>query len=357
MNRKNIFATYYKNTTAALLGLLLILVSCHREEIPTEDTSLKGNAPIEFSEMTGILETKAGGGENTSALPDNFTNFMVWAQNGTNYTVFDEGGTVVTKSGSEDDNTLAWTYSPVRYWQSGDYTFYAISPSSKGTGKLSGQGLEISFKNETNNIAGWDLSTDQTDLLATCQTVSGTDQQTNEDGPDKVELTFNHMLSKIKFSARSTEGNDIEIKVTKVEIYGNSKIAEGLTGNTSSKPWEFATDITTTKDKPYINKTYEESEYINLTNEHAGILPELLVFPETFDKTNVPTIAVTYTINGSEKTKSARIIHNEEDGTTWLPGKIYDYKLSISADKITFAEPTVTPWADGGSADNDKIEF
>ena len=115
-----------RNSAAVLLlGFLLTFASCQRVDVPgNSDLPAEDSEPIEFSGITGWLETKADAGEGDAGEDDEstpipFDKFKVWAQNGTNYNVFGQSGTEVSTS----DEGSTWTYSPVRYWQAGTYDF------------------------------------------------------------------------------------------------------------------------------------------------------------------------------------------------------------------------------------------
>lgn len=349
MVRYSIFHMSKHNIAVALFGLLLIVVSCQREDIPKADSE---NMPIEFSGVTAWLDTKADGESTTSVLPSG--NFKVWAHNSSNYSVFGTSGTVVSTS----DAGSTWTYSPVRYWKPGTYNFYAVSPDNKATGTLSEEGLKLSFE------GGWDLASEQTptDLLLATQTVDGSTQVNKDGGPGKVSLTFNHMLSQISFSARNADQTDgVELAVTGVKIYGNSSAALELTGTVGTNggfntAWRLDNTAKTTQALPFENhsvspaKTLTKDKTVSqetTTYSYTGILPRTLVFPETCNLTVEVTFNQMKDGITSPATKSATI-----NGASWQPGYNYDYKLTVTADAIKIdSDPDVTLWGEGGSAD------
>lgn len=340
---------------------MVALASCQGEDIPGTQIPEEDGMPIEFSGIQAWLETKA---DETETLPDNFTSFKVWASrtikvnnaDQTNYNVFSSAGTEVTKS--ED----AWIYSPVRYWQPGSYNFYAVSPADLATGNLSADGLTLSFGNN-----GWDLSSNQTDLLlATIPDVTGRFNTDNTPAP--VKLTFNHMLSKISFKARNAESRNIAIAVTGIKIYGNSKTATGVNGKYENDTFclTWALENQTKKSSSFKEHTHIQAVSLpktmnNSQYEYAEICSGFMVFPE--EKCNL-TIEVTLTqtfgdVTGgtTTMTKTATI-----EKVSWYPGYVYDYKLTVTADTIALDnEPDVTPWDNnkgtGGYDADDEIEF
>ena len=98
-----------------------MLVSCHREENLTKGTQSEYGYPIEFSGISGSIETRADG-DQIPPLPDDFTDFRVWAELDDDPDVFGANGTKVSTS----NKGQTWAYSPVRYWKDGTYNFYAV---------------------------------------------------------------------------------------------------------------------------------------------------------------------------------------------------------------------------------------
>lgn len=116
-----------------------------------------------------------------------------------------------------------WTYSPQQYWVAGNtYTFGAIAPTAQSAnvsnvalanGKV---GMVVNFSNDGT-----------VDLLHAAPTAIVCDDAfiTN---PVKVGMTFNHQLSKVKFSFANGVGEGYNVKVTNVKIT-NAKATGKLT--------------------------------------------------------------------------------------------------------------------------------
>ena len=346
MNRYTIFQVNKHNVAAALLGLLLIVISCQREDIQKIEVE---NTPIEFSGITSWLDTKADGGSATSVLPSN--NFIVWAQNSSNYSVLGSNGTVVSTS----DGGATWTYSPVRYWQNGTYNFYAVSPADKATGTLSSAGLVLSFGN------GWNLSTEQpqTDLLIAKQTINGSTQVNKDGGPNKVSLTFDHMLSKISFSARNAESSNVVFSVTRIKVYGLHKTAERVTVSSSSSTWSLDDNNKSTSDSEFKDISLQQPKQLSTEKvtengveryKYTNLCDKFIVFPET------ATIVVEVTYNQTYNGATASVTKSATISPTLAAGYEYDFKLKINADAIAIdSEPTVTPWVSKDSNNNDLV--
>lgn len=350
MNRYTIFNMSQKSIAAALFGLLLIVVSCQRENLPASGSEFDNETPIEFSGVTATLNTKGDEGTNSSTLPADFKYFKVWAQNGTNNAVFGSDGTAVTRT----DADSPWTYSPVRYWKTGTYNFYAVAPESKATGSLDNSGLTLSF------TGGWNLSAEstQTDLLFARTTVIGANQVNKAGGPDKVNLTFDHKLSRISFSARNAAATGITLSVTKVKVYGLNKTAESVLINASGDTtWELET--TSTADSPFKTVSHETAVALATGNsvvdgttvyEYTEICSPFMVFPETGNF----VVEVTYNQTIGNTTTSAT--ETATISTARVTGFEYNFKLKATENGITIDdEPSVKPWVSKDSNNNDLV--
>lgn len=132
-----------------------------------------------------------------------------------------------------------WTYSPIQYWFPGHvYYFAAVSPYDDNKVKveaasedaLKGLGT-ITFDNVDGN----------TDLLYSATTVSTVGKSVN-DTYDPVAFTFNHLLSKIKFTFRNgfeAEANHF-LKVTNIRMAAPKKGSINVAQSDwwSSNEWE-----------------------------------------------------------------------------------------------------------------------
>ena len=333
----------FLNISYILLGVMIILASCNSEEISGTLLPDDSDMPIEFSGINASLDTKAG--------VDDIASFRVWASRTTNnatvYDIFSTSGTAVTKTIS--GNSISWIYSPTRYWQPGTYDFYAITPTAISTsipvsGELSSTSLAIHFGEEVDGAyAGWDLSVNQTDLmLATEPNVTGRFNATNT----PVNLAFNHMLSKIRFSAKKT--TDMQIDIVMVKISGHLTTASSVEMSGNGATWTLSTVST--------GQEIGLSTPIALDKvQDKPVTSELLVFPQGArerDKGTVEGIRRDAD-NAGGYPKSASIT------TDWQAGKQYDYVINVGPDGISFSEPTVKPWDDNGGTGHskDEIEF
>ena len=176
-------------------------------------------APSKAIDFSNAFVNNATRASDPSLTKDNIQDFVVYGFAGDGK-IFD--GQEVTREGEN------WTYFPVQYWVPGHkYTFGAIAPKGeKGNVsdvKLEGEkvGMTVSF---TNNGT--------TDLLHAAPIVVNCDANFVAN-PQPVALTFNHQLSKVKFTINGAMGG-YEVIVSNVKIIdayqtGTLTIAAGNT--------------------------------------------------------------------------------------------------------------------------------
>ena len=317
MKMKNIF-----NILSVLLGGVFVLASCHREDILDTNLPDEESRPIDFSSVYASVDTKTeSGAENIPA------SFKVWAsrtaRSTTNYNVFGQTGTLVTNAGTA--TSQKWTYSPVRYWQSGEYNFVAVTPVDLiSSGTLTANGLALNF-------GSWNLSSEIDGLLARSD-VSG----------EVVPLSFGHMLSKISFSAKNV--TNIPIEITSVKINGYHKDAASVMLSDSQADWTF-NDAPST-----VGQEIGLSDAVTLGTTPVKVTSDFLVFSEDCALTVEVTIRHDSAAGGYSK--SATIT-----ATGWESGLQYDYVINVGPDGISFSEPTVDAWKDNGDTADEGIDF
>ena len=187
----------------------LALTACNNDE--TVEVA-KGNA-IGFNSFVNNST------RTTDANNDNFTSFKVWGlmnngtQTGTPFV-----GIEVTKTNG------AWSYTTPVYWEKGyAYSFVALAPNDAYT---------FTAPTEINKWGSlkFDNKTGETDLLYATQkqgTVVG------NTCPNAVSLTFNHMLSRVRFQFKNSmlDGSKLtvtDVKITDAYTNGTATLAEGL---------------------------------------------------------------------------------------------------------------------------------
>lgn len=146
-------------------------------------------------------------------------------------------GEKVSKGGAA---STGWSYDNVQYWVPGNtYTFGAIAPYSVA-GNVSNVTLPTGATKVGMEVAFTNTDADQVDLLhaAPAQITGVTPTYTTP-----VSMTFNHQLSKVKFSFLNSVGEGYNVKVSNVKITDAFK--EGtLTVAAAGNTWGNQTDKT-----------------------------------------------------------------------------------------------------------------
>lgn len=146
-------------------------------------------------------------------------------------------GEKVSKGGAA---STGWSYDNVQYWVPGNtYTFGAIAPYSVA-GNVSNVTLPTGATKVGMEVAFTNTDADQVDLLhaAPAQITGVTPTYTTP-----VSMTFNHQLSKVKFSFQNSVGVGYNVKVSNVKITDAFK--EGtLTVAAAGNTWDNQTDKT-----------------------------------------------------------------------------------------------------------------
>jgi hypothetical protein len=276
-----------------------------------------------------------------------------------------------------------WTSSNPYYWPKDGYlTFAAYSPAStKGDAAIT---YDI-----TNGvkIIGYEVKTDlsnQRDLMLSNRVVDQESTDMVYDDPtiiptayDGVQLTFNHVLSAIKFSVAtdanySTDG--YTIKLSKLSIK-NAYTKGDLTQFAGIDKHDVAKIADDTPRTVWSNVDTENMDGYDLTVPSPGTLSteprtfsdpddaDLVLLPQALDHTsetgNKVIAEVVYTVYhadmGADPDLNAIEYKSELElattaVSTWDDGKRYIYNIKIGMDKVIFA-PVVKDWANGGSVD------
>ena len=333
------------------LGAMIALTSCQREDVPHNESPEEIGAPISFSTIQASFDTKGVDGENdedegTESTTPKITSFHVWASR-----TYGETGNPTTVnsifSGDEVryDNGV-WKYSPVRYWQRGNYQFVAVSQmtdtKTSYTGSITNSSLNLSFTSP-----GWNVISTPADLILASVTSSGETQRNNNTA---VAFSFDHQLAMVRFTAKNAETRNATIYIKSIAITGNKTIASGLTYSASSTPttaWGFSE--TTPVQQLQLQFAEGETAITLDKDSQTTLTSDLMVFPQDCTL----EIQITYDVVGNGGTAS----NNSKSAVktvSWKGGKIYEYNINVTSDHISFVEePTVVDWGTTISADAD----
>lgn len=202
--------------------------------------SCSNDETVEMAQQKAISFSNAFVNNGTRSVDDpSFTtltlnDFAVYGftQNGQIF-----NGEKVSKGGAA---STGWSYDNVQYWVPGNtYTFGAIAPYSVA-GNVSNVTLPTGATKVGMEVAFTNTDADQVDLLhaAPAQITGVTPTYTTP-----VSMTFNHQLSKVKFSFQNSVGVGYNVKVSNVKITDAFK--EGtLTVAAAGNTWDNQTDKT-----------------------------------------------------------------------------------------------------------------
>lgn len=318
-------------------------------------TSCSNDENIEMPAQNNAIGFRTFVNKSTRATDidnNNFTSFQVWGlmskdnQTGTPFV----GTTVTNESGS-------WNYTTPVYWENGyKYSFVAVAPASTDNNwtltapTTVGDWGSIAFTNGKG----------ETDLIAaTDGTWASSAVSTTESCPAPIELTFKHLLSRVRFAFENAMDDGSVINVTGVEI------TDAFTGGTVT----LASDVdksSWTVDKTSGNLAFGDVELADDATTFAAnttaITNHKYMIPTTANanQTYKVKFTVTRTHHGVTDTYNHTdvVVPAPEGG--WNPGKSYQFKATLTAKNITEEElckiefsASVSEWGEFNSPGTD----
>lgn len=235
---------------------------------------------------------------------------------------------------SSNDGGATWIYSPYKYWfEDHVYTFGAIAPAPKNNAAVTVS--DVSKSNDkvtmTVNFTNMDGTTD---LLYAAPNQVTADAKFITD-PRPVAMTFNHQLSKVKFSFANAVGESYKIKVKNVRIEDARGIGI-LTIGTENNAWsdqDNANVLINFGNVVSDDAQNTEAEFITNGSEYETYYEKLLIpTPSTFVYT-VKFIVDLY--QGEETDAIGSYNHTVQiKGVEFKLGYCYDFKAELTADNI-----------------------
>ena len=307
-----------------LIGLTAaaMLASCSNDET------------VEMAQQKAISFSNAFVNNGTRSIVDpsftteNLTDFAVYGftQNGQIF-----NGEKVSKGGAA---STGWSYDNVQYWVPGNtYTFGAIAPYSVA-GNVSNVTLPTGATKVGMEVAFTNTDADQVDLLHAEPTqIAGTDVTPTYTTP--VSMTFNHQLSKVKFSFENAVGAGHYVKVKDVKITNAYKTGTWKVTGEPANTWSNQAD-----------KTLELNFGNVVANGATANVAANIAFNETlesyYEKLMIPmdasaTYTVTFTVDlcAGDAVLKSKTFTTQISGVEFKLGYCYDFKASLNADNIT----------------------
>lgn len=240
-------------------------------------------------------------------------------------------GEKVSKGGTA---STGWSYDNVQYWVPGNtYTFGAIAPHSVAA-KVSDVTLPESATKVEMKVAFTNTDADQVDLLHAAPTqIAGTAVTPTYTEP--VSMTFNHQLSKVKFSFKNAVGAGHYVKVKDVKITNAYKTGTWKVTGEPANTWSNQAD-----------KTLELNFGNVVANGATANVAANIAFNETlesyYEKLMIPmdasaTYTVTFTVDlcAGDAVLKSKTFTTQISGVEFKLGYCYDFKASLDADNIT----------------------
>jgi hypothetical protein len=325
--------------------------SCSEQETVDDGLSASGK-PVSFGTFVGKSASRAPD-LNLAGLQT--SGFIVQAYNTDNLAWANFTPTSTTPNFMSNQKVTygsAWTYEPAKYWpaNSGKVTFFAYGASAASDGIPTGL---TNFTGQTSQAAApkFDFTVNgtvssQVDLVA-----DALFDRTSADNSGKVNFAFDHILSKIAFSAKTAAdySSNATVTVTDLQLtFGSTAIQtngaftfDGTKATLGS--WALASSghayIPTTKQDLYTGGGVSLGTTATEINDNTKYL---MVLPQTVTA-DVLTAYITYTITAESTTTTYNVVKTLPTVTLAL-GKQYTFNFTITLNAVVFEGITVADW-------------
>lgn len=226
-------------------------------------------------------------------------------------------------------NNGVCTYSPLQYWVGGyKYDFEAVAPKSGE------KGVTV---NDTYGASTITFASDsETDLIyaSASKDLSSYDYGTLAAAPVVVDLTFGHLLSRVKFTfINGADANSVaKIAVTDVKITN-----AGTTGvyTPSNGTWAAATETG--------EVTFASTNITGIEGGESGETEHKYLIPY-----NVKDYSVSFTVTMTQGSVSDSFNYTVKlpETTTLVKGNSYNFKATFNPGQPIVFTADVTPWND-----------
>ena len=236
---------------------------------------------------------------------------------------------------SSNDNGQSWTYESTKYWFEGHtYIFGAIAPApannsavvvsdvSKSSDKIC---MTVDFTNDG-----------MTDLLCAQPVHKPSISKEEATNAQPVNLTFNHQLSKVKFSFVNSVGGNYKIKVKNVTLEGTRQTGK-LIINADGNAWS-------DQDSPNLNLSFGNAAVESATAEEfiengkeLETYYERLMIPTPASESTVYYVGFSVELYEGEGTTPIQTYNHSQvaiKNTELKLGYCYDFKAELTKDNI-----------------------
>lgn len=245
-------------------------------------------------------------------------------------------GEKVSKGGAA---STGWSYETLQYWVPGNtYTFGAIAPHSVAA-NVSNVTLPTGATKVEMKVAFTNTDADQVDLLH-AEPAQITDVTATYTTP--VSMTFNHQLSKVKFSFQNSVGAGYNVKVSNVKItdaYEKGTLTVGATENT----WSNQTDKA-------LVLNFGNVVADGATADEAAVIANAATLESYNEKLMIPMVSsATYTVTFTVELFKDNVPLGTYNHTVQIKnvefklGYCYDFKATLTHENIVNPENPLKP--------------
>ena len=290
--------------------------------------SCSNDETVEMAQQKAISFSNAFVNNGTRSIVDpsftteNLTDFAVYG--------FTQNGQIFNGEKVSGTTSTGWSYDNVQYWVPGNtYTFGAIAPhraANVSDVKLPEGATKVEMK-----VAFTNTDADQVDLLhAAPAQIAGTAVTPTYTEP--VSMTFNHQLSKVKFSFVNAVGEGYTVKVKDVKIkdaYKDGTLTVAATENT----WGGQTSKNL------------ELNFGNVVDNASGTNAAFIANTKTLESYNeklmIPMGTDTYTVSFTAEMYKGTVLLGIYPHTVQIKnvefklGYCYNFKASLTHENIT----------------------
>lgn len=294
-----------------MLGLAAIaFTACTNEEV----THFAENRAIGFDTFVG-KHTKA---DVTSASLKKFYVYGVYSGTSNSYA---SGTTTVFNNMPVSLKDGAWKNEDARYWVADKY--YKFAAYANGD---EGNALTTSFNEAKLVITDYEAETNDL-IFATPTEVTAANQISNN---QPIALTFNHLLSKVKFTFTSGFPKNYMMTISdlKITVPNKATYTEGTSWDTASDNAEKTFTISA------INDDYKGTTLSQSSNEHYVIPQGNSTLKATFKVTVTDGGGYNKEATLEASLKSGDLSTGNAGIDTWVNGYAYNYKATIKTTDV-----------------------
>lgn len=305
------------------------LVACSKDELVNQ----QGPVAISFKQAYVENVTRATDPSLTTA---NIEGFDVWG-----YMDQPSGTTFSDQDVIKSESSEEWIYSPLQYWVPGHtYYFDALAPMNSENWDFDATNGVVSFT----NVNGSE------DLIYATTSVT-TSKDINKQ-PESVNLAFDHLLSKVKFSfSNGFPADNYTITVKNIKM---TAPAAGSIDLTAENGW--------TLEDGNVDLEFGDMDAEKLAiSKTATSAMELLTIPADAEQEYTVTFDVELYVGDVLAFENSMVTYIS--GTALEMGKAYNFHATLNANNVAGTALTpikfdveVNDWANGEGYDGGEIE-